>query len=166
MQHLAKQFVELPVADHLLIGASLLLNLVAAPRLGMWMYSLFALPGTMAHESLHWFVALVLGAKPSFPSIIPKREGDAWRLGSVKFVPNFFNRVPVTLAPVLLLPVGIWYAVSVMHPAIGWWYLFHGWVVASFFVASLPSRQDWSVAMPVILLVLVVAIALRVMGVI
>ena len=166
MPHLAKQFVALPVADHLLIGAFLLFNLLAAPRLGMWMYSLFALPGTIAHEGLHGIFALVLGAKPSFPSIFPKREGDAWRLGSVRFVPSFLNRVPITLAPFLLLPIGIWYAVEIMHSATGWWYFFHGWVVASFLIASLPSRQDWSVAMPVIVFALVVAIALRVTGII
>lgn len=116
MMSLTQKFVALPVVDHLLIGGFLLFNVVAAPRLGMWAYSLFSLPGTIAHEYIgHWFVARVLGAQPTFPSIIPKRDGDVWRLGSVNFVPSLFNRIPIALAPFLLLPVGIWYAVVVMH---------------------------------------------------
>ena len=155
MMLLAKQFLALPVADHLLIGAILSFDLVVAPRLGMWAYSLFSLQGTIAHELLHWFVARVLGAHPSFPSILPKRDGNVWRLGGVNFVPSLLNRIPIALAPFLLLPVGIWYAVVVMHPATGWWYLAHGWVASSFLVASLPSRQDWIVALPAIVVVIV-----------
>ena len=49
---IAKQFVALPIVDHLLIGIVLVFDLVAAPRLGMWAYSLFSLPGTAAHEFL------------------------------------------------------------------------------------------------------------------
>ena len=164
MIDLIPQFVALPVVDHLLIGAFLLFNMVAAPRLGMWMYSLFSMPGTLAHELSHWCIARVLGAQPSFPSILPKREGDYWRLGSVNFVPSLLNRIPVALAPFLLLPAGIWYAVAVMHPTTGWWYLAHGWVASSLLAGSLPSRQDWVVAMPVIVLGLVVVIALRATG--
>ena len=155
MISLAKYFLALPVVDHLLIGSILAFDLFAAPRLGMWMYSLFSLPGTIAHELLHWFVARVLGAQPSFPSIIPKRDGDVWRLGSVQFTPTLLNRIPIALAPFLLLPVGIWYSVVVMHPATGWWYLAHGWVASSFLIASLPSRQDWIVALPAIVVVIV-----------
>ncbi len=49
---IAKQFVALPIVDHLLIGIVLVFDLVVAPRLGMWVYSLFSLPGTAAHEFL------------------------------------------------------------------------------------------------------------------
>ncbi len=150
-----QRFLGLPNTDHFLIGAVLAFDLVAAPRLGMWMYSLFSLPGTVAHELCHWLAALVLGAKPKFPNIIPKRDGDAWRLGSVQFVPNLLTVIPIALAPCLLLPLGIWYAVFVMTSAMGWWYLAHVWIASTFLVASLPSRQDWKVAMPAIACALV-----------
>ena len=161
MNNLAEQFVALPVWDHLLVGSILAFDLIAAPRLGMWVYSVFSLPATIAHELAHWCLARVLGAQPSFPSILPKREGDYWRLGSVNFVPSLLNRIPVALAPFLLLPAGIWYAVVVMHPSTGWWYFAHGWVASSFLAGSLPSRQDWVVAMPAIIVALVLAFALR-----
>lgn len=158
------RFLGLPNTDHFLIAAVLVFDLVAAPRLGMWAYSLFSLPGTVAHELCHWSSALVLGAKPKFPHIIPKREGDAWRLGSVQFVPNLLTVIPIALAPCLLLPLGIWYAVFVMHPATGSWYLIHVWVASTFLAASLPSRQDWKVAMPSITCALLLAYALHKLG--
>jgi hypothetical protein len=145
-----KQFIALPVRDHFLIGSFLIFDLIAAPRFGMWVYSLFVLPGVLGHEICHWLVALILGARPSFPNIIPKHDSNGWKLGSVQFVPNLLTLIPIALAPFLLLPLGIWYAVFVMHPSAGGWWWFHGWIVSTLLVASLPSRQDWKVAMPAI----------------
>ena len=161
---IAKQFVALPSVDHLLIGIVLAFDLVAAPRLGMWAYSLFSLPGTAAHEFCHWLVALLLGAKPSLPNLIPARDGNAWRLGSVRSSPNLITLIPIALAPFALFPVGIWYAVFVMHPATEWWYLAHVWISSTMLAASLPSKQDWFVAMPAIVIALVLFFALRELG--
>ncbi|MDD2719747.1 MAG: hypothetical protein PHH47_00375 [Gallionella sp.] len=164
MMGIAKQFVALPIVDHLLIGVVLVFDLVAAPRLGMWVYSLFSLPGTAAHEFCHWLVALLLGAKPSLPNLIPTREGNAWRLGSVLSSPNLITLIPIALAPFALFPVGIWYAVFVMTSATGWWYLAHVWIACTMLAASLPSKQDWFVAMPEIVCALVLFFALRELG--
>lgn len=153
--HIAKQFIALPLIDHLLIATVLTFNLVA-PRLGMWVYSLFALPGTVAHELAHFAVALLLRAKPSFPNLMPKRDGDAWRLGSVQAAPNLITTIPIALAPFLLLPVGVWYSVSIMSAGTGWWHLIHAWIASTILIASLPSRQDWFVAMPAIMCALLV----------
>ncbi len=154
---IAKQFIALPLTDHLLIATVLTFNLVA-PRLGMWMYSIFALPGTVAHELAHFAVALLLRAKPSFPNLIPKRDGDAWRLGSVQAAPNFITTIPIALAPFMLLPAGLWYAVHIMSAGTGWWYLIHAWIASTILIGSLPSRQDWFVAMPAIMCALAAAI--------
>ncbi|OGT23570.1 MAG: hypothetical protein A2342_08770 [Gallionellales bacterium RIFOXYB12_FULL_54_9] len=164
MMGIAKQFAALPSVNHLLIGIVLAFDIVAAPRLGMWAYSLFSLPGTAAHEFCHWLVALLLGAKPSLPNLIPTRDGNAWRLGSVRSSPNFITLIPIALAPFVLFPVGIWYAVFVMTSATGWWYLAHVWIASTMLAASLPSKQDWFVAMPAIVIALVLFFALRELG--
>jgi len=148
---IAKQFVALPTLDHLLIGGVLFFQMALAPRFGMWIYSLFSLPGTAAHEFCHWLVGLVLGARPSFPNIVPERSGNAWRLGSVRSSPNILTLIPIAIAPIVLLPIGIWYATVVLVSATGWWWLFHGWITSTMLAASLPSRQDWSIAMPAII---------------
>jgi hypothetical protein len=147
-----ERFTALPTVTHLLIGFMLVVQYVFAPRLGMWAFSLFSLPGTIAHEMGHWLVALVLGAKPSFPNIIPKREDGTWALGSVRVSPNILTRIPIALAPFGLLPLGVWYAVA-HSEASGGWYLVHIWVASTFIAASLPSKQDWIVALPAIICV-------------
>lgn len=156
---LLDQFAALPSATHWLIGGMLVTQYAIAPRLGMWAFSLFSLPGTVAHELSHWLVALVLGARPSFPRLIHKREGGGWTLGSVKVSPDIVTRIPITLAPFALLPLGIWYAV-VNSDAQGGWYLVHVWVASTMLYASLPSRQDWIVALPALICVAVVYWAL------
>ena len=150
MTELVDQFVALPTATHWLIGGMLVIHFVIAPRFGMLAFSLFSLPGTVAHELSHWIIAFVLGARPSFPRLIPKREGGSWTLGSVRMSPNIVTRIPITLAPIALLPLGIWYAVS-HSDAQGGWYLAHIWVASTVLYASLPSRQDWLVALPAII---------------
>ena len=107
------------------------------------------------HELSHWLVALLLGAKPSFPNIIPKREGSTWTLGSVRITPNILTRIPIAL-----LPFGIWYAVA--HPEVtGGWDLAHVWIAGTLIAASLPSRQDWVVALPAIICAIVAYFVLR-----
>lgn len=160
MTSLLDQFTALPTITHLLIGGILVIHFVIAPRLGMWAFSLFALPGTAVHELSHWLVALLLGAKPSFPNIIPKREGGTWTLGSVRMDPNVQTRIPIALAPIALLPFSIWYAVA--HPEVtGGWDLVHVWIAGTLIAASLPSRQDWLVALPAIICAIVAYFVLR-----
>ena len=122
-------------------------------RFGMWPYSLVTLPGTVAHELMHWFIAKVFFARPSFPSLWPRRQGDQWTMGSVAFVPTMFNAIPVALAPLLLLPLGVFFMSTVMHPASGVDYVIYGWVTGNMLFASMPSEQDWKIAAPAILCV-------------
>lgn len=159
MYGLIDQFASLPSSTHCLIGIMLVIQHAIAPRLGMWAFSLFSLPGTIAHEMSHWLVALVLGARPSFPRLVPKREAGGWTLGSVKASPDIVTRIPIALAPFALLPLGMWYAVA-HSEAHGGWYLVHLWVASTVIYASLPSRQDWLVALPAVICVVVVYFAL------
>jgi hypothetical protein len=96
--------------DHFLLAMSPLdvLCIVAGMSLihvcryaGMWIYAIIALPGTFAHELAHFAVAFVLGAQPSFPSLIPTRTQRGWRLGSVAFRVGHLRALPIALAPLL-----------------------------------------------------------------
>jgi hypothetical protein len=68
--------------------------------------------GAALHELTHYIVALVTGAKPSFPSIVASRANDdesettaAWTIGSVQCYVYPISRAFIGLAPLLLLPL-------------------------------------------------------------
>jgi hypothetical protein len=128
------------------LGALFLIRL--ASRLGMWAYAVIALPGTLAHELAHFLVALLLGANPSFPSLLPQRMEHGWRLGSVGFRAGLLRSVPIALAPLLLLPLALIWAVAFMAPATGPVYFVQAWVVGALLSASLPSSADFRIAIP------------------
>jgi hypothetical protein len=120
----------------------------ASGRLGMWAYALAALPGTVAHEFAHWLVALVLGARPQFPRLVPERTAHGWRLGSVRFQPGMFRAVPIVLAPFALFPLAWWWTLALVGPADWPLRALHAWLAASLLSGSLPSRADFRIALP------------------
>ena len=66
-----------------------------------WM---FAWPGTVVHESLHWTVGKIMGANPTSFSVLPKKGTNI--IGEVNFTNiTWFNCVPVTMAPLLAIPI-------------------------------------------------------------
>jgi hypothetical protein len=140
-----------------LLGALALIR--ASSRLGMWPYALAALPGTFAHELAHYLVALLLRAQPSFPSLRPQRSAHGWRLGSVTFRAGMLRAVPIALAPFMLAPLALAWAIWWMAPAVGWPYLAHAWLVAALFSASLPSSADFRIALPALLVLALLAVA-------
>ena len=131
----------------------------ASHRLGMWPYAMLALPGTIAHEFAHYLVALVLGASPSFPTLLPQRTTHGWRLGSVTFRAGFVRALPIALAPIVLLPLAIWWMATFMAPATGWAHYLHAWIVAALVSASLPSSADFKLALPALGVLAVAALA-------
>lgn len=137
------------------LGALLLIR--ASSRLGMWPYALIALPGTLAHELAHFLVALVLAAKPMFPSLIPQRTEHGWRLGSVAFRAGVIRSVPIALAPLLLLPLGLFWAAAFMASAAWPLYGVHAWLVGALLSASLPSAADLKIAVPALMLLAAIA---------
>jgi hypothetical protein len=73
-----------------------------------WLYVIFVLPGTVLHEGAHWLSGLLLGARPARFSVMPKFERDGICLGHVGFSRlRWWNALPVGLAPLILLPVGV-----------------------------------------------------------
>ncbi len=136
--------------DIAFVLAVMAFNILVA-RFGMWPYSLVTFPGNAGHELMHWFVAKLFFAQPAFPSLWPRRDGDRWVMGSVAFAPSILNAIPVALAPLLLLPLGVMFVSDFMHPATGWTYIFCGWVAGNVLFAALPSGQDWKIAAPSIM---------------
>ena len=152
--------------EHLLLAVSLVdVACVVATMLlirlcrhaGMWMYALIALPGTLAHELAHFIVAFILGARPSFPSLVPVRTQGGWRLGSVAFRVGHLRALPIALAPLVLLPLALWWAAWLLHPASWPLYGLHVWIVAALLTASLPSPTDLKLALPALSVLVVIA---------
>lgn len=136
-----------------LCGITLFLALVAIHRRtrssGIVMLVLWNLTGVILHEAAHLLVGLLLRAQPTGISLMPKRDGNGWRLGSAQFRRiTAINAVPVALAPLGLAGVAYWLAChwfSWCAPSLPAMLGLYG----SFFVLlynALPSRQDLRVA--------------------
>ena len=139
-------------------GMYLLIRL--SRHMGMWIYALFALPGTALHEFSHYLVALVLGGKPAWPSLWPVRTERGWLMGEVRFRPGFLRSMLVGVAPLLLAPLAWWWAVAWLAPATMPLYVAHAWIVAALLQACLPSRTDWKLALPALAIIVPLALAL------
>lgn len=110
---------------------------------------LWNLTGVILHEAAHLLVGLLLLARPTGISILPRREGRGWRLGSVGFRRiTAFNAVPVALAPLGLVGVAYWLArhwFAWQTPSLSTTLALYGCVFVLLYNA-LPSRQDLRVA--------------------
>jgi len=113
-----------------IVGAIVLMRV--ARYGGMWIYAIVAFPGTLAHELSHYLVAFVLGGHPTFPSLIPVREGRAWRLGQVQCRAGRIRGLFVGLAPLLLLPLAYLWAAHFLVGSRGAITALHAWVIAAF----------------------------------
>ena len=120
------------------------LVLVHVSRRWMPLYALVALPGTFLHECSHWLVALLLGGRPTAPSVVPSRVDGRWRLGSVGVRQvRWFNALPIGFAPLLLAPLAwfaLWQATRI-EPAhwLHWVVLYVAAVAAA---SCVPSTAD------------------------
>lgn len=157
LDSIGTSFAELRPLDAIAVAAALLLIRLSRYA-GMWLFALAALPGTALHELAHWFVALVLGAQPTFPSLIPQRVGKVWRLGEVRFRPGHLRAMFVALAPLLLAPLAAWWTLALVAHTAWPWYALNVWIAGALLHACLPSRTDWRLAAPA-LVVLALAIA-------
>ena len=113
-------------------------------------FFLFTVAGTLCHELAHFIVGLLTFAQPSSFTVIPRRRGRDWQLGSVSLARvRWYNAAPTALAPVLiiLIPIGV-----------AWWRTRPGWhfqpidlaiafLLAPQFLRCWPSREDWRIAM-------------------
>jgi hypothetical protein len=135
--------------------------LYLAPSLALafliWIFSsahpfffIFTVAGTFFHELAHFGAGLLTGAEPSNFTVIPRRAGRTWELGSVTFQNlRWYNAAPSALAPffVLLVPLAV-AAWRTSHP--GWHFrpvdLALAWLLAPQFLSFWPSDTDWRLA--------------------
>lgn len=124
----------------------------------IFIYMLFVLPGTVAHELAHWCVAIVTNGKPQVPNFFLKRTRDGALLGQVSFKnPRWYNVAFIALAPLLLLPLVAW---LYLHKTakISLFHVYH-WISLYLVIAigfsALPSALDvrvaWKYSAPILL---------------
>ncbi len=141
----------LPTTRDALLALVALALMRMAPRLGMWLYAVVALPGTLMHELAHFIIALLLRAQPTFPSLIPQRMAGGWRMGSVAFRAGPLRAAPIALAPLMLFPLAWWWTVAIM-PRFTWpWLAAVAWIAGAVLSACLPSPADLRLARPALL---------------
>ncbi len=112
-------------------------------------FILLYLAGTVCHELAHFGVGLLTLARPQSFSVIPRRSGNTWRLGSVAFANlRWYNAAPTALAPLLILAIPL--AVAAWRVAIPWSFRWSDGAIALLLAPQLlsfwPSRKDWLLA--------------------
>ncbi|MDQ3288345.1 MAG: hypothetical protein M3Q42_08790 [Pseudomonadota bacterium] len=130
----------------------------ASARMGMWPYALFSLPGTLAHEFAHFATAVLLLASPRFPQVWPVRTEDGWRLGSVTFSAGMLRAVPIAMAPLVLLPISLYWSAEWVSSSAGWRFWAHAWFAATLLNGSLPSRADFNLTFPALFVAVVLVL--------
>jgi hypothetical protein len=113
-------------------------------------FFLFTVAGTACHELAHFTVGLLTGAAPAALTIIPRRKGRHWELGSVTLTRvRWYNAAPAALAPLLIILIPL---------AVAWWRTRPGWsfapvdaaiafALAPQFLSFWPSLVDWRIAL-------------------
>lgn len=147
-----------------LAGMAAMLWLLNQARRSFWLFSLLALPGTVCHELCHWIVGGLLNGRPVHFTVLPRREGHGFVLGSVAFANlRWYNAFFIGLAPVLLLPTayGLFRWRLGSHPVLGWPEAGIVVVLANLVFGAIPSWQDLRIAArsPIGWLLLVVGLA-------
>lgn len=112
-------------------------------------FFLFTVLGTICHELAHFLAGLLTGARPASFTVIPRRVGQHWELGSVMLTRvRWYNAAPAALAPllVILLPL----AVASWRTRPGWTFqpvdLAIAFALAPQFLSFWPSGGDWKLA--------------------
>lgn len=113
-------------------------------------FFVFTLAGTLCHELAHALVGWVTGAAPASLTIIPRRKGRHWELGSVTLTRvRWYNAAPAALAPLLIMVIPL---------AVAWWRTRPGWqfqpadlalafLLAPQMLSFWPSAIDWRIAL-------------------
>jgi hypothetical protein len=113
-------------------------------------FFLFTVAGTMCHELAHFVAGWLTGARPGGLTIIPRRTGVNWQLGSVTLTRvRWYNAAPSALAPFLIILIPF---------AAGWWRTRAAWhfqlidiaiafALAPQFLSFWPSKVDWLIAL-------------------
>jgi len=132
-----------------LAGFAAMLWLLNQARRSFWLFSLLVLPGTFCHELCHWILGHLLGGRPTHFTILPKREGRGWVLGSVGLGNlRWHNAFFIGLAPLLLLPLAygllLWRLGGTSR--FGWAEAGMIFLLANLVFGAIPSKQDLKIA--------------------
>jgi hypothetical protein len=113
-------------------------------------FFLFTVAGTVCHELAHYTIGWLTGAQPGAVTIIPRRKGNHWQLGSVTLNRvRWYNAAPAALAPLSIIFIPL---------AVAWWRTGPGWsfewidaaiafALAPQLLSFWPSRIDWAIAL-------------------
>lgn len=127
-------------------------------------FFLFTLAGTICHELAHVTVGFLTGAKPGAFTVIPKRKGRHWELGSITLNRlRWYNAIPAALAPLLIVLIP--FAVALWRTGDGKWQfealdVLLAFALAPQFLSFWPSADDWRIARhgwPLVLIIAVLA---------
>ncbi|MBK9797705.1 MAG: hypothetical protein IPP58_14685 [Holophagaceae bacterium] len=132
-----------------LAGTAALLWGMNQVRRSFWLCALLALPGTLCHEASHWVVGRLLNGQPAGFTVIPRREGRGFVLGSVALRNlRWYNACFIGLAPLLLLPLayGLFLWRLGGNPDLGWPEAAMMYLIANLLFGALPSWQDLRIA--------------------
>ena len=134
---------------YLILLVIVLLHLKNATYKSMFMCALINMPGTILHELMHFLIGLILNAKPHNFTIFPRRGESGYVMGSVGFTNiTFYNAVPASLAPLLLLPIGFYlnrYFLPTMNPTFTN-YVLYVLLQTIIIENAMPSSSDFKVA--------------------
>jgi hypothetical protein len=123
-----------------------LLSALLATEHTVMVYSALLLPGTAAHEALHWVAAAWLGADPQGFTLWPVRDADGvWTLGSVQARVGLISTASVALAPLALAPVAVRLTVSASRGGPVRRALC-AYLAACAWLSFWPSGVDWALA--------------------
>jgi hypothetical protein len=112
-------------------------------------FLLFVLAGTAVHELMHFLVAALTNARPVSFSVLPRRQGRSWILGSVGCANiRWYNAMLVGFAPLLVLAVPLAVAAWRTRDGLAWnrddvWIAM---LLAPQFLSCLPSTADLRMA--------------------
>lgn len=134
-----------------ILSVVLLMRMKYSTYSSMWLSALVNIPGTLLHEIMHFVVGLVLNAHPCNFTVFPKKNvytGD-YVMGSVGFRNiTFYNAVPSSMAPLLLLPLSFYinrYLLPyVPHSILG--YVLYVLLQTIIIENAVPSRADFKIA--------------------
>ena len=134
---------------YLILLVIVLVHLKSATYKSMLMCALINMPGTILHETMHFLVGLILNAKPRNFTIFPRRVENGYVMGSVGFTNiTFYNAVPSSMAPLLLLPIGFYlnrYFLPSMNPTFTN-YILYVLMQTIIIENAMPSSSDFKVA--------------------
>ncbi len=135
---------------YLILLVIVLVHLKNATYRSMIMSALINIPGTFLHELMHFVVGLFMNAHPKNFTVIPRRgEGGGYVMGSVGFTNiTFYNAVPASMAPLLLLPIGFYinrYLLPMMEPTFTN-YILYVLLQTIIIENAMPSSADFKVA--------------------